>query len=43
MFLPFIPKKSRAFGDGGGIITNNLDLYNKMKLIRNIGSQKISP
>ena len=24
----------------GGIITNNLDLYNKMKLIRNIGSHK---
>ena len=37
----FYPGKNLgAFGDGGGIITNNELLYNKMKLIRNIGSNK---
>ena len=37
----FYPGKNLgAFGDGGGIITSNETLYNKMKLIRNIGSNK---
>jgi dTDP-4-amino-4,6-dideoxygalactose transaminase len=37
----FYPGKNLgAFGDAGGVITNNENLYNKMKLIRNIGSNK---
>jgi dTDP-4-amino-4,6-dideoxygalactose transaminase len=37
----FYPGKNLgAFGDAGGIITSNDMLYNKMKLIRNIGSKK---
>ena len=37
----FYPGKNLgAFGDAGGVITNNEKLYNKMKLIRNIGSIK---
>ena len=37
----FYPGKNLgAFGDAGGIITSNDDLYNKMKLLRNIGSKK---
>lgn len=37
----FYPGKNLgAFGDAGGIITSNDKLYNKMKLIRNIGSKK---
>ena len=37
----FYPGKNLgAFGDAGGVITNNENLYNKIKLIRNIGSNK---
>lgn len=37
----FYPTKNLgAFGDSGAIITNNQDLYEKMKIIRNYGSGK---
>ena len=37
----FYPGKNLgAFGDAGGVITNNENLYNKMKLIRNFFKQK---
>jgi len=37
----FYPGKNLgAFGDAGGLITNTEKLYNKMRLLRNIGSKK---
>ncbi len=37
----FYPTKNLgAFGDAGAIVTNNIDLYNKIKMLRNYGSNK---
>lgn len=37
----FYPSKNLgAFGDGGAIVTDNLELSNKLKVLRNYGSEK---
>ena len=37
----FYPGKNLgAYGDGGAIVTNNAEIANKIKLIKNLGSQK---
>lgn len=37
----FYPSKNLgAFGDGGAIVTNNADIYNRIKTLRNYGSSK---
>ena len=39
--LSFYPGKNLgAYGDGGAIITNNVKIFNKIKILRNIGSKE---
>jgi dTDP-4-amino-4,6-dideoxygalactose transaminase len=39
--LSFYPGKNLgAYGDGGAVITNNFTIFNKIKILRNIGSKK---
>ena len=39
-FFSFYPTKNiGAFGDGGAIVTNDVDLYEKLRMLRNYGSK----